>query len=266
MINENILLKKKIEINNILYNRPFKNEKEIKYYINEKSLEINISSNIQVIPIKNEDNLDTVCCPAIKDKKEDFSLYLLKKCSIKFHTNLRGKKPYIIYDEILCGEHDTKIDYKKLMNIKSENSHQKNELSDNILKLFKFLKEIENRICNEFLWNYKLRIKLDIRKENYNNNDSTYNISFLYTFYDPIDNSIHKYKDENILINGTNSLNQGFQFMLYQINSECYKNLEYKKFDIIYKSEPSIVSYLLETDFSRTEDIYIKMIEQNINK
>ena len=247
-------------------NIPFKNEEEIKYNKKEKRLEINRSSNNHVITIKNEDNLDTVCCPEIKDKKEDFAFYLLKKCSIKFHTNLRGKEPYIIYDEIICGEHDTKIDYKKLMNIKSENSHQKNELSDNILKLFKFIKETENRICNEFLWNYKLRIKLDIRKENYNNNDSTYNISCLYIFYDPIDNSIYKYKDENILINGTNSLNQGFQFMLYQINSECYKNLEYKKFDIIYKSEPSIVSYLLETDFSRTEDIYIKMIGQNINK
>ena len=236
------------------------NKNEYDYFI------ISISSNIHVITIKNEDNLDTVCCPAIKEKKEDFGFYLLKKCSIIFHTNFK-EKPYIIYDEILCGDHNIKIDYKKLMNIKNENSHQKNELSDNIFKLFKFLKEIENRINNEFLWNYKLRIKLDIREENYNNNsDSIYNISCLYTFYDPIDNSIYKYKDENILINGTNSLNQGFQFMLYQINSECYKNLEYKKFDIIYKSEQSIVSYLLETDFSRTEDIYIKMIEQNINK
>ena len=95
--------------------------------------------------------------------------------------------------------------------------------------------------------NYNLRIKLDIRKENYNNNsDSTYNISCLYTFYDPINNSIHKYKDENILINGTNSLNQGFQFMLYQINNECYKNVEYKEFIMLYKSESSIVSYLLD--------------------
>ena len=135
------------------------------------------------------------------------------------------------------------------------------------MKLFNFLKEIEERINNEFLLNYNLKIKLDIRKEDYNNNsDSTFNISCLYTFYDSINNSTYIYKDENILINGTNSLNQGFQFMLYQINSECYKNLEYKKFDIIYKSEPSIVSYLLETDFSRTEDIYIKMIEQNIKK
>ena len=229
-----------------------------------------MNSNI-VIVIKNEDNLNTIE-HSIKDKKENIAFYLLKKCSIIFHTNFRGKEPYIIYDEILCGEDNIKIDYKKIMDIKSEKSHQKNDLSDNYLKLFNFLKEFENRIYNEFLWNYKLRIKLDIRKENYNNNsDSTYNISCLYTFYDPINNSIHKYKDENILINGTNSLNQGFQFMLYQINNECYKNVEYKEFIMLYKSESSIVSYLLDPDLSRTEDkdsIFerIKIIGQNINK
>ena len=45
-------------------------------------------------------------------------------------------------------------------------------------------------------------------------------------------NSTYKYKDENILINDTNSLNQGFQYMLYDINSEFYKNIEYQEFDI----------------------------------
>ena len=103
-----------------------------------------------------------------------------------------------------------------------EHSQQRNKLSENYLKLFNFLKEFEERINNEFILNYNLKIKLDIRKEEQNNNnDSTYNISCYYTFYDPINNSPYIYKDENILINGNNSLNQGFQFMLYQINSEC---------------------------------------------
>ena len=147
-----------------------------------------------------------------------FSFYILNKSSIIFHTNFKGKEPYIIYDEILCGNYNIKIDYTKLLKSKydCEHSQQKNELSENFLKLFNFLKEIEKRINNEFLLNYNLKIKLDIQiKDNNNNSDSIYNISCFYTFYDPINNSTYKFQDENIWINGTNIKNQGFQFMLY---------------------------------------------------
>ena len=128
----------------------------------------------------------------------------------------------------------------KLLNSKyvCEHYQPKNESSENYLKLFNFLSEVEERINKEFLLNYNLKIKLDIRKEDYDNNsDSTYNISCIYTFYDPINNLAHTYRDENILINGTNSLNQGFQLMLYNINSEFYKNLEYQEFDLKNKLE-----------------------------
>ena len=150
---------------------------------------------------------------------------------------------------------------------------QRTEIEENYLKLFNFLNEIENRINKEFIFYYKLKIKLDIRKEDNNNNsDSTYNISCFYTFYDPINNLPYKFNDENVFINGTNSLNQIFQKMLNQINNECYKNLKYQEFDITYKVEsPSISSYLLEPDLSRTKEkdsIFeiIKMIGQNIQK
>ena len=238
--NEKTLLKKKNERNNIQYNKPFKNEEEKTYNINSKNLETRMNSSIPGNSlIKSEENLDAVE-PATNYKKENFTFYLLKKCSILFHTNFKGKEPYIIYDEILCGEHNIKIDYQKLLNClyDSEHSQQRNELEENYLKFFGFLKEIEKRINDEFILNYNLKIKLDIIKEDYNNNsDSTYNNSCFYTFYDPINNSIHKYKDDNILINGTNSLNQGFQNMLYQINNECYKDLEYQEFDLNNKLE-----------------------------
>ena len=262
------------EINNIHYNKPFENEVESKNKLNYKSLESNKSLNTREFTVvKNEKKLKDVE-PAINNRKENFIFDILKKCSIKFHTNFKGKEPYIINDEILCGEHNIKIDYTKFLNSKyvCEHYQQRNELEENYLKLFNFLKEIENRINNEFIFNYKLKIKLEIRKEDYNtNSDSTYNISCFYTFYDPIKNSPYKFKDENIFINGTNSLNQGFQLMLYQINSEYYKNLKYQEFDITYKlKSPSISSYLLEPDLSRTEDkdsIFkrIKMIGQNIS-
>ena len=242
--NENLKVANNKEINNMEYNKPFKNEVERKYNINDRNFETNINSSIPEISMaKNEENLDAIE-PAINYRKENFAFYFLNMCSIVFHINFKGKEPYIIYDDILCGDYNIKMDYTKLMSTKydCEHSQQKNELSENYLKLFNFLKEIEERIKNEFLLNYNLKIKLDIRKEDYNNNsDSTYNISCLYTFYDPINNSNYTYEDENILINGTNSLNQGFQHMLYQINNECYKNLEYHEFDLKNKLESTLI-------------------------
>jgi len=285
---ENPLFNNNNEINNIQYNKPFKNEEERKY----KSLETNMISNTnEIVLAKNEENLDAVE-PAINNRKENFAFYILNKSSIIFHTNFRGKEPYIIYDDILCGDHNIRIDYMKLLNSKyiCENSQQRNELSENFLKLFNFLKEVVERINNEFLLNYNLKIKLDIKKEDYNiNSDSTYNISCLYTFYEPINNSTYTYKDENILINGTNSLNQGFQYMLYKINSEWYKDLKYQEFDLKNKLEynkrkneekdiiPSneekstnIQFYFLDPELIKTadEDLileFIKIIERSQN-
>ena len=256
--NENKIIEKSLikidnKINNIKCNKPSKNKIESKFNINYNSFETNRYSNPNGISmVKNEKELNDVE-PAINNWKENFKFDILKKCSIKFHTNLKGEEPYIIYDVILCGDYNIKIDFTELMDNKydCEHSQQRNELSENYLKFFKFLKEIEEKINKEFIFSYNLKINLDIKKEDYNyNSDSTFNISCLYIFYDPINNSIYKYKDENILFNGTNSLNQGFQFMLYQINNECYKNLKY----ITYKSEPNSISDLLEHDITRTEE------------
>ena len=151
-----------------------------------------------------------------------------------------------------------------------EYSQQKNELSENYLKLFNFLKEIEERIKNEFILEYKLKIRLDIKKEDNNiNSDSTYNISCPYIYYGPINNSTYKFKNDNILINGTKSLNQGFQSILCEINSECYKNLKYQKYDITYSEPLSNFLDLFDRELSRTKDKdsiieYIKMIGENI--
>ena len=305
---ENPLLKNSNAKNKIVINKPFKNKEEIKNTLNIKSLETNMISNIPEISIiKKEDNLDAVE-PVINNMKENFIFYILNKSSFIFHTNFKGKEPYIIYDEVSIGDYNIKIDFVKLLSSKydCEHSQTKNESSENYLKLFNFLKEVEKRINNEFLLNYKLKIKLDIRKEdNDNNSDSTYNISCIYTFYDPINNSAYTYREKNILINGTNSPNQGFQYMLYNINSEFYKNLEYQEFDIKNKLEStnnerqnqeeklsninfedkrkekelipsneekstSIQSYFLEPELSRTaeEDLileFIKIIGRNQN-
>ena len=88
---ENPLIKNKNVMNNIQYNKPFKNEEEIKYKINSNHFETNMNSNIHEISmVKNEENLDAVE-PAINNMKENFIFYILKKCSIIFHTNFKGK-------------------------------------------------------------------------------------------------------------------------------------------------------------------------------
>ena len=115
---------------------------------------------------------------------------------------------------------------KEYMNIKIK---EENHLVENYKKFFEFLDEIESKLKNEFLKDYKLKIELYFNKEDFNDsNQYLYNITCLYIFYDPIDDKTFKYKDDNILCNGTNSNSQGFTFLIEDINHEKYKSLQYK--------------------------------------
>ena len=97
--------------------------------------------------------------------------------------------------------------------------------------LMDFLKAIEFEIKKSFLFNYYLKIKLEINREQINNNtdSSIYDISCIYTFYEPINNKQIKFRDENILINGINSNSLGFQFLLNNLNNPKYEKIEYKE-------------------------------------
>ena len=136
--NENKIIEKSLikidnKINNIKCNKPSKNKIESKFNINYNSFETNRYSNPNGISmVKNEKELNDVE-PAINNWKENFKFDILKKCSIKFHTNLKGEEPYIIYDVILCGDYNIKIDFTELMDNKydCEHSQQRNELSEN---------------------------------------------------------------------------------------------------------------------------------------
>jgi hypothetical protein len=66
-----------------------------------------------------------------------------------------------------------------------------------------------------------LKIKLELKKEE-KNIDDIFNITCKYIFFEPINNKPHSFIEENILINRTNSLTVGFQFLIYEINNECY--------------------------------------------
>jgi len=92
-----------------------------------------------------------------------------------------------------------------------------------------FLNQIETELKEKYNHKYNLKLKLESNLELINNNtdSSIYNMTSKYTFFEPIDNYPKLYIEDNILINGTNSNSQGFQFMLNDINSPIYENLEY---------------------------------------
>ena len=155
---------------------------------------------------------------------------LFTKSKINFHINKRWKRPDIIYDDIYLGKNNMQYDTEKFKKNKIDYIKIKkvNDLVENYIKFFEFLNEVENIINNEFYNNYKLQIALNFNKENIqNSNPSIYNISCIYNFYGPINGKTFAYKDVNILENGTNSYSQGLTFLLEDINSEQFKDIEY---------------------------------------
>ena len=183
----------------------------------------------------------------IKKSLEEYDIIMdsiLTKSEFFFHTNEKGKKPFIIYEYIYYGEDNAKIDYTKLMeNKKYYLKNKGNNSYDNYKALFEYLEEVEVVIEKEFKYNYCLYIKMNFKKEMKNNNknkkdkdyndydnDNLYSISCEFTFDNPINGNKMRYKDENILNEKTNAKNNGFKYMLFNINSEeVFKDIKYKK-------------------------------------
>ena len=76
------------------------------------------------------------------------------------------------------------------------------------------------------MYEYYLEIKLEIQLSEPNNYE---NLTCKYIFYSPDPNEKNPiiFKDDNILVNKTNSLSQGFQYLISEINDEKYKDKEY---------------------------------------
>ena len=163
---------------------------------------------------------------------------ILIKSEISLHTNKRGEKPFIIFDEINYGESQIKVEEEQLYKMKhffeSININDINvaPATKNYLKYLEFIEEIKELIQEEFDSNYNLKIKLVFKKhnkiENSSNKGIIFNISCEYIFYPP-NNKIKEisFKEENILVNKTNSPSQGFNFLILEINNDIYKNIEY---------------------------------------
>ncbi len=148
--------------------------------------------------------------------------YILNESKFILHTNKKGEIPFIIYDEIIVIKNENEIENKTIEEIRKPTTDNVNDkLANNYKKFLSFLDQIESKLSSDFNNNYKLKITLNFETQNIKNDD------FIITcFYDveiPGENS-EQFKDNNILTNG---IGEGFQYMLNEINSSNYSNIEY---------------------------------------
>ena len=199
----------------------FKQYKKILYITNNYSIKpkneiisINEGQNNKTQEDKNSDNQKQIKLEYVNiDDYMDWVKEILNKSLIEIKTNKEKKE--IEYKRISYGDNNSIIQ-------KDEFSELLNKLDEkNGLKIF--FKEVENKIKTEFNHNFSLKFYIELKNEGKNNIEATY------IFYDPKNekDKLSFYKDENILINGTESNLQGFNFMINEINQEKYKDLEY---------------------------------------
>ena len=237
--NQNIINDKNIQIND---KKEMINSDKVQNNINPSDISTKMAKNSNnSILIGNNQEKDNAPPPLPKMEKKP-ELYkenniddyipkkILQKSCFSFIFYGKGKEPFI--DEIYFGEHLTNITYEQFVNIFGEfNSYKKGpkDEENNYTLFYNFIEEFKQRIKNECKYEYKFRIKLNFEKQNESNDNNILNILCLYEFYEPISNGRILFKDNNILIYGTNSMYQGFEFLITEINSEYYKDLKYEE-------------------------------------
>ena len=252
-IKENIIKPpENININNIIIiNKPSINNSLTLNNISMEDIPITIESKTSSIDLQAPKPQITKTKNSQRMDISDIEKSILRKCHIVLHTNKKGIEPYFIYKEIIYGDNDLEIKDIKLKQYKEDlyTYEGNNPKHKNIKKFFEYLDEIEKRIKEEFKNEYLLKISLELigeeenksKNHNYYNNDN-YNIIAYYTFFEPIKNTCLKFKEENILVNKTNSNLQGFQLMLYNMNCDIYKNIKYSE-EFLSRNEINFFNY-----------------------
>ena len=100
--------------------------------------------------------------------ENDLAYRLLIKSTFKLHTNRKGKKSVIIYDEIEIGDNGDKKTIDDIKNYRS----QITKLNNKYIKFLERLEEIENLISNEIKNGDKLKIILEFSKDVQNSKNS----------------------------------------------------------------------------------------------
>ena len=140
------------------------------------------------------------------------------------YTNDKKK---LIYEDIYYGKKfEYKLNYQDFLKMKMNNKEK-----DNFGKLNENLDEIKNSIETEFKYNYCLNIQLKFQDQGTINNteENKYIVINCYLeFYAP-NNEPKRYKIEDILNQGLDSLGQGFTFFIEDINNNDFKDIKYEK-------------------------------------
>ena len=262
----------------LINDKSINNNKSIKQNKFEQKSVFDSTVQNSSINVKNKENNNDLIeenlgagAPLLNEMKKDIASLILTNSSFIFHTNEKGKEPFFIYDKIYYSEHHIEISYEKFIESKGnyekyENGKKSNELYNSYIEFFNFLKEVEKEIRKEYKYNYNLIIKLDFQKEKINDNLdlNLYNITCIYTYYEPNKNKPFIFKEKNILVNKTNSNLQGFKFMIIKMNNYCYKDINYKKLesndvliliDNINKNEKNILNNNFKEEIYQNNNI-----------
>ena len=172
----------------------------------------------------------------IEKTYENIINQILNKSYFIFHTNKKGIEPFILYDDILYGEHNISLDENKFKKMKKFFEKKDSKLIQNFKLFTQFLEEFEKNLKDIFIYDYNIQMKMKFQKNNNkikeDENKDINNISVIYTFYPPIqDQKKMKFKDDNILIYKTNTITQGFQYLILTINDIIYIEKYEKSFN-----------------------------------
>ena len=184
--------------------------------------------------------------------EEKLANLLLKKSEVILNTKNEGEKRFFIFESVNYGDYHIFINYDKLLQIKEYFITHKIEsiIAKSYFKYMEFLDEFKDRIYKEFTNEYKLKIGLEFQIMDKSKKDSIFNINCYYKFYSPDLNIPYNqiFKEENVLLNKTNSKTQGFEYLIYEINEEYFKENKFqdssqkegiKESDNIFNNEPN---------------------------
>ena len=161
--------------------------------------------------------------------EEKLANCILKNSKVILNTKKEGEKLFFIFENISYGDHHISVSYEKLLEIKEYLKKFENIISNSFIKYMDFLEEFKDKIIKEFKLEYKLKIGLEFKIiDKDEKNDSVFNINCLYKIYSSnLDNNI--FKEENILLNKTNSNTQGFIYLINEIKENNYDGIKFLK-------------------------------------
>ena len=156
-----------------------------------------------------------------ENNENELEYKILNNSKFTLHTNKKGEKPFIIYDEIKIIINEKESENKTIEEIRNTTTKYE-RLSNNYNKFLSFLNEFEIGLSNKFNNNYKLKVTLNFETKKIDKNNN-FIITCLYEVAIP-EQEIRFFKDNNILIDG---LDEGFDYLLNEINESYYFNIEY---------------------------------------